>query len=113
MTSWCGLTGSTPTIWRNFEPGKVRSSVLSSVRRDGVNSKTFLQRLTFCLAILFLVATAVSAKPRSFHQLVNAYFDDYFKANPSQATVTGFHQYDTQLEDFSLAAHQRNRRRLL
>src|SRR5437588_4123097 len=32
---------------------------------------------------------------------------------PSQATVTGFHQYDNQLEDFSLAAHQRNRRRLL
>jgi uncharacterized protein (DUF885 family) len=55
----------------------------------------------------------VNAKPRSFHELVDAYFDDYFKANPSQATNVGFHQYDRQLEDFSLAAHQHNRRKLL
>src|SRR5256714_7152863 len=75
--------------------------------------------MKYCSAFLlaFLVSltmtTSIDAKPRSFHQLVDAYFDDYFKANPSQATVTGFHQYDNQLEDFSLAAHQRNRRRLL
>jgi uncharacterized protein (DUF885 family) len=56
---------------------------------------------------------AINAKPRSFHQLVDTYFDDYFKTNPSQATGVGFHQYDQQLEDFSLAAHQRNRRKLL
>jgi uncharacterized protein (DUF885 family) len=52
------------------------------------------------------------AKPRGFHELVDAYFDDYFKANPSAATSVGFHQYDNQLEDFSVAAHERTRRRL-
>ena len=53
------------------------------------------------------------AKPRTFQQLVDAYFEDYFKANPSQATSVGFHQFDNQLEDFSLATHLRNRRLLL
>ena len=78
-----------------------------------MNSRRLFQKLTVCLAAIVLAATAINAKPRPFHQLVDAYFDDYFKANPSQATNVGFHQYDRQLEDFSLAAHQRNRRRLL
>jgi uncharacterized protein (DUF885 family) len=77
-----------------------------------VDSKLLLQRLA-CLLTLILTAMAINAKPRSFHQLVDTYFDDYFKTNPSQATGVGFHQYDQQLEDFSLAAHQRNRRKLL
>jgi len=55
---------------------------------------------------------SINAKPRSFQQLIDAYFDNYFKANPSQATGVGFHQHDRELEDFSLAAHQGNRRRL-
>src|SRR5438477_1827479 len=63
--------------------------------------------------VLLVMATSIDAKPRTFHELVDAYFDDYFKANPSQATSVGFHQYDHQLEDFSLAAHQRHRRMLL
>ncbi|HMH43382.1 MAG TPA: DUF885 domain-containing protein [Pyrinomonadaceae bacterium] len=69
--------------------------------------------LMFAALVVLMMTTSTHAKPRSFHQLVNAYFDDYFKANPSQATSVGFHQYDDQLEDFSLAAHQRNRRRLM
>src|SRR5260221_14119680 len=60
-----------------------------------------------------IMATSNSAGPRSFQQLVDSYFEDYFRANPSQATSVGFHQYDHQLEDFSLAAHQRNRSNLL
>jgi uncharacterized protein (DUF885 family) len=59
------------------------------------------------------MATSISAKPHTFRELVDAYFEDYFKANPSQATSVGFHQYDRQLEEFSLAAHQSNRQRLL
>lgn len=72
-------------------------------------------RVTCLLAFLICqaIAAPANAKPRSFHELVDAYFDDYFKANPSQATSVGFHQYDRQLEDFSLAAHQHNRRKLL
>jgi uncharacterized protein (DUF885 family) len=68
--------------------------------------------LLACLLCLS-VAQSIEAKPRTFPQLVDTYFDDYFKANPSQATSVGFHQYDGQLEDFSIAAHQRNRRLLL
>lgn len=69
----------------------------------------------FLLAIfaMALMTTSINARPRSLQEIVDAYFDDYFKANPSQATAVGFHQYDHQLEDFSLAAHQRNRRKLL
>lgn len=67
------------------------------------------------LASAFLAAMAIStnAKPRLFPELVDAYFDDFFRANPSQATSIGFHQHDRELEDFSLAAHQRNRQKLL
>jgi uncharacterized protein (DUF885 family) len=60
-----------------------------------------------------IMTTRTHAKPQPFQQIVDAYFDDYFKTNPSQATSVGFHQFDRQLEDFSLAAHQRNRRKLV
>ena len=60
-----------------------------------------------------IMTTRTHAKPQPFQQIVDAYFDDYFKTNPSQATSVGFHQYDHQLEDFSLSAHQRNRRKLV
>src|SRR5256714_2351459 len=69
--------------------------------------------LLWLVSVSIAGSVSINAKPQSFQQLVDAYFEDYFKANPSQATITGFHQYDSQLEDFSLAAHQRNRRRLL
>ena len=65
------------------------------------------------LLVLLVMATSIDAKPRTFHELVDAYFEDYFRANPSQATSVGFHQFDRQLEDFSLSAHQRNRRKLV
>src|SRR5438045_533900 len=71
------------------------------------------QHWSVCIAMVLFLNFAAGAKPRNFQELVDAYFDDYFRANPSQATGVGFHQYDTQFEDFSLAAHQRNRRRLL
>src|SRR5437016_8909301 len=76
------------------------------------NMRNCLATLLAIFAIAFMT-TSTNAKARSFQRIVDAYFDDYFKANPSQATNVGFHQYDRQLEDFSLAAHQRNRRRLL
>src|SRR5438477_5762512 len=76
-----------------------------------------MRRLGFDILVgllaLLVMATSIDAQPRTFHELVDAYFEDYFKANPSQATSVGFHQYDHQLEDFSEAAHQRNRRMLL
>jgi uncharacterized protein (DUF885 family) len=65
------------------------------------------------IMVSLVMATSINAKPRTLHELVDAYFEDYFKANPTQATSVGFHQYDHQLEDFSLAAHQRYRSQLL
>ncbi len=70
--------------------------------------------VTISLACVFFLAMpmSINARPRAFHELVDAYFEDYFKTNPSQATSVGWHQYDGQLEDFSLAAHERNRLKL-
>src|SRR5947207_10059704 len=76
-----------------------------------------MRRLGFDILVgllaLLVMATSIDAQPRTFHELVDAYFEDYFKTNPSQATTVGFHQYDHQLEDFSLAAHETNRRKLV
>src|SRR5213595_2030348 len=95
-----------------FAPVKVINSPANSVG----HTKPMRRLRVICLLaflICLTISAAANAKPRSFHELVDAYFDDYFKANPSQATNVGFHQYDRQLEDFSLAAHQRNRRKLV
>src|ERR1700687_2838981 len=73
----------------------------------------FFVTLSLACLVFLVMPTSINAKPRTFHDLVDSYFEDYFKANPSQATSVGFHQYDRQLEDFSLSAHQRNRRKLL
>ena len=75
--------------------------------------RRLLIRSSFVILLSLVLIAPLAAKPRTFSQLVDAYFDDYFKANPSQATNAGIHKYDSQLEDFSLAAHQKNRRRLL
>src|SRR5271154_2972792 len=48
-------------------------------------------------------ATADSGTPASsaWSKLVDGFFYEYFKMNPTQATATGFHQYDSELEDYS------------
>src|SRR5207244_3440991 len=38
-----------------------------------------------------------------FSKLVDQFFDDFFKHNPTAGTSAGFHQYDSQLEDYSKA----------
>jgi uncharacterized protein (DUF885 family) len=68
---------------------------------------------TTCLVIhIFLIsllagAQTVGAPSRqaesAFNTLVDQYFDFYFNVNPTTATQTGFHQYDSQLEDLSRA----------
>jgi uncharacterized protein (DUF885 family) len=46
-----------------------------------------------------------SASSADFAALADRYFDEYyFKFNPSSGTAAGFHQYDSQLEDYSKAA---------
>jgi len=39
-----------------------------------------------------------------YDAMVNEYFDTYFHFHPTEASYAGFHQYDNQLEDYSLRA---------
>jgi uncharacterized protein (DUF885 family) len=45
----------------------------------------------------------MTMQAQSFPQQVDRFFDEFFKFNPTLGTQTGFHQYDTQLEDYSRA----------
>src|SRR3982751_1362507 len=47
-------------------------------------------------------ASAASGSAQ-FNKLVDEFFDDYFKRNPTAGTASGFHQYDALLEDYSKA----------
>lgn len=50
-------------------------------------------------------APATTGNDNVFTSLADQYFDKYyFKFNPSQGTAAGFHQYDSQLEDYSQAS---------
>lgn len=57
-------------------------------------------------AMAYLESQARPQSPASadseFTKLADRYFDEYyFPFNPTQGTLTGFHQYDSQLEDYS------------
>ncbi len=55
-------------------------------------------------AAMSITASAATAK-QQFQKLSDDYFDQvYFPCNPTNGTLTGYHQYDTQLEDFSRKA---------
>jgi len=60
-------------------------------------------RLLLFLAAAALLSAAPKATQGDFDKLVDQYFDDFFHYNPTQGTAAGFHQYDPQLEDYSLA----------
>ena len=50
-------------------------------------------------------ASDAANNDKVFNSLADQYFDKYyFKFNPSQGTAAGFHQYDSQLEDYSRAS---------
>ena len=59
------------------------------------------------LAALMLAFAEIMGA-QTWNSLVDRYFNDvYFRYNPSQATSTGFHQFDSALEDYSQTAiHQ-------
>lgn len=62
-----------------------------------------MKRLVLLLIFVSAVSAALNASPADFDNLVDRYFDDFFRYNPTQGTSAGFHQYDTQLEDYALA----------
>jgi uncharacterized protein (DUF885 family) len=77
--------------------------------------ETVVKFIPFFAALLLTLTVQAqhSAMPASdsanndkvFNSLADQYFDKYyFKFNPSAGTAAGFHQYDTQLEDYSKAS---------
>ena len=46
-------------------------------------------------------ADSKSQASSDWSRLVDEFFEQYFKLNPTQATSAGFHQYDSDLEDYS------------
>lgn len=46
------------------------------------------------------------ANAQSFAELRDQFYTDYFHFSPSEATSEGFHQYDSQLEDFSQTSNR-------
>src|SRR5579864_3675344 len=60
-------------------------------------------RLLLLAAFAGVVWSAPTVTQADFDKLVDRYFDEYYRYHPSQAMSDGFHQYDAQLEDYSLA----------
>src|SRR5215471_5112015 len=67
--------------------------------------KLFCISFLLILSSVFITAEAqkiMAVDPETkFNQLVDQYFDEYFKHNPTAATAAGFHQRDAELEDYS------------
>ncbi len=67
--------------------------------------------IIFSVALFVCVAMPMHAQQAdataAFNALVDQYFDFYFPFHPTQATQSGFHQYDSKLDDFSAAARNR------
>jgi uncharacterized protein (DUF885 family) len=47
------------------------------------------------------IADSKGSASSEWSKLVDSFFDEYFKLNPTQGTAAGFHQYDSDLEDYS------------
>jgi len=58
------------------------------------------------LLTLLVAGSMLMCAQTSFDQLVDRYFDDQFRLAPSSGTAAGFHQYDSQLENYSAKANQ-------
>jgi uncharacterized protein (DUF885 family) len=62
--------------------------------------------LTLSTSLLLFAPVNGSADSKSqassdWNRLVDDFFDQYFKLNPTQGTAAGFHRYDSDLEDYS------------
>lgn len=74
-----------------------------------------MRRLLFSALLLASAAVTLPAQrisadgaQQTFSVVSEQYFSDvYFRLNPTAGTQAGFHQYDTQLEDYSAAGVQR------
>jgi uncharacterized protein (DUF885 family) len=57
--------------------------------------------LVSLLVLSSVFAAAQAAPANDFDKLVDQFFERYFQFNPTAGTASGFHQYDTKLEDYS------------
>jgi uncharacterized protein (DUF885 family) len=79
------------------------------VRPGAVRSDISLLMKMCLLVSLMVVAAMLSAQSNSkasqsgadWDKQVDEFFDQYFKMHPSAATSAGFHQHDSELEDYS------------
>ncbi len=65
-----------------------------------------IKSMSSVLLLAFFVMSPIAAPSQSrasdnYDKLVDDYFDQYFTFHPTGGTVAGFHQYDTNLEDYS------------
>ncbi len=56
--------------------------------------------------LLAILSAAMLHAQANFDDLVDRYFNDQFRLNPTFGTASGFHQYDAQLEDSSAKANE-------
>ncbi len=68
---------------------------------------TIFKILLPALICFSTASLAATDPPANFSALVDKYFDSYFESHPAEATQVGFHQYDSKLEDFSTAGHNK------
>ncbi len=74
-------------------------------------NKKIVAALLVCGGVASTMSPMAQAQPaadlsaaQSFVSLADRYFDEvYFKYQPTNGTLAGFHQYDTQLEDYTRA----------
>ena len=75
-------------------------------------------RVALAISLIMMMWCVGSAPPQTmqaappkdatdFNHVADQYFDSYFQFHPKEATVAGFHQYDSKLEDYSAAARKR------
>src|ERR1051325_3805454 len=58
--------------------------------------------LSICLpSFAQMTADAKTPANSNWNRLVDNFFDEFYRLNPTQATAAGFHQHDSELEDYS------------
>src|SRR3954452_4311913 len=65
--------------------------------------KTLLCLFACLVMTISLVAQPQHPREPEWYKMVDDFFSDYFRMNPTAGTYAGFHDYDTQLEDYSRA----------
>jgi uncharacterized protein (DUF885 family) len=64
--------------------------------------KNAIALLAIGVSMTAITASAATSAKEQFQKISDDYLDKvYFPYNPTGATLTGYHQYDTQLEDYS------------